>query len=115
MTPVSRRQALATLTIGGLAAAVASPLLAAGHAKEHAVAIQGFAFAPGDLTVAVGDTVVFTNSDGAPHTATADDGSFDTGMLRGGDEASVTFETAGTFEYFCAVHPHMRAKITVEG
>ncbi|MEM1301769.1 MAG: cupredoxin family copper-binding protein [Pseudomonadota bacterium] len=112
MTQFSRRQVLTTLTAGA-AAAAAIPAFAAGHAQTHAVAIKGFAFAPGDLTVAVGDTVVFTNSDGAPHTATADDGSFDTGMLRGGDEAEVLFETAGEFEYFCAVHPHMRAKVTV--
>ncbi|WP_147125705.1 cupredoxin domain-containing protein [Shimia ponticola] len=115
MTTVSRRQAIATLTLGGVAAALAPAAMAAGHAKDHAVAIEGFAFAPGDLTISVGDSVEFTNSDSAPHTATADDGSFDTGMLRGGDQAKITFDTAGEFEYFCAVHPHMRAKITVEG
>lgn len=115
MTDLNRRALLKSLAYGAVGAVMAQPLLAAGHAATHEIKIQGFAFVPGDLSITVGDKVVFSNADGAPHTATADDGSFDTGVLQGGDEATVTFDTAGTFEYFCAVHPHMRAKIIVTG
>jgi plastocyanin len=96
------------------AAAVFAAVLAAGpaFAAEHQVAIKGFKFLPAELTVAVGDTVVFTNEDGAPHTATADDGSFDTGRLAKGESAIVTIGAAGTFSYICALHPAMKGSIT---
>lgn len=68
------------------------------------------------LRVKVGDVVRFTNNDtGIIHTATAVDGSFDTGFLRSGESASITFTKAGEFEYFCLPHPWMRAKIIVDG
>ena len=74
MTLLTRRSALKF----GLAAVTSAPLLLAGsraaHAATHQVTIEGFAFVPATLEVAVGDTVVFTNKDGAPHTATAESG-----------------------------------------
>ena len=57
--------------------------------------------------------VTFTNKDGAPHTASANDGSFETGRLSKGASASVTFAAAGTFDYFCNVHKSMKAVIIV--
>lgn len=79
-----------------------------------AVTIADFAFeAP--ASVPVGTTVDVTNTDGATHTFTAADGSFDTGNLASGASASVTFDTAGTIDYFCAIHPSMTGSITVEG
>jgi plastocyanin len=67
------------------------------------------------LRIKVGDTVRFTNADsGMVHTATAVDGSFDTGFLAEGESAQVTFDTAGEYEYFCLPHPWMRAMIVVE-
>ena len=100
------------------ASATALPLLAvtaraASHAAGHSVQIANFAFAPAAITVNAGDTVTFTNADSAPHTATADNGSFDTGTLNGGQSASLTFSTAGTYTYFCAIHPNMKGTITV--
>lgn len=110
MTELSRRAVLRT----GLAGAAALPLLAVpARAATHQVAIEGMAFVPADITVAVGDTVVFTNNDGAPHTATADNGSFDTGRLSRGQSGQLTFGQAGTYTYFCAVHPRMKGSITV--
>ncbi len=85
----------------------------AGAQDAAAVTIQNFAFSPASLEVAVGTTVTWTNQNSAPHTATADDGSFDTGQLAQGQSGSVTFDTAGTFAYFCAIHPNMRGTITV--
>ncbi|MCK9518795.1 MAG: cupredoxin family copper-binding protein [Dehalococcoidia bacterium] len=83
------------------------------HAADAAVNIQGFAFAPANVAVNVGDSVTWTNSDTVPHTATADDGSFNTGNLNTGASGSVTFNTAGTFAYFCAIHPSMRGTVVV--
>ena len=80
---------------------------------DGAVAIEEFKFVPGDVTVDVGTTVTWTNEDAAPHTATADDGSFDTGDLRQQDAGEVTFRKAGSFAYFCEFHKFMRATITV--
>lgn len=83
------------------------------RAATHQVTIAGMQFSPASLTIAPGDTVVFTNADGAPHTATAKDSSFDTGKLAKGDSASITFSAAGEFAYYCKVHPMMKATITV--
>jgi plastocyanin len=61
-------------------------------------------YAPGTVSVAVGDTVTWNNNGQAPHSATADDGSFDTGVFDPGGSRSVTFDSAGTFSYYCTVH-----------
>src|SRR5690349_18138327 len=83
--------------------AFATPAVAAGHA----VSIKGMKFNPATLDVAVGDTITFTNEDGAPHTATANDGAFDTGRLSKGQSATVTVSAAGAHAYKCLVHPMM--------
>jgi plastocyanin len=103
-----------TLIAATAFAVTASAALADGHATTHTVTIEGFAFAPATLTISEGDTVTFVNQDGAPHTATANNGAFDTGRLSRGQEASLTFTAAGTFDYFCEVHPNMTATIVVE-
>jgi plastocyanin len=110
---VDRRRARLTL---GLAAAVLAAALVAGTAlaADHAVAISGFSFSPANLTVTVGDTVTWTNSDAQAHTATADDASFDTGAISNGASGTVTFATAGTFPYHCSIHTTMTGTVTVE-
>ncbi|MEO1639655.1 MAG: cupredoxin family copper-binding protein [Pseudomonadota bacterium] len=103
------------MTLKTLIAATAMTLSASvAFAETHIVNIQGFAFEPATLTIAAGDTVTFVNQDGAPHTATANNGSFDTGRLSRGQEASLTFNSAGTYDYFCEVHPNMTATLIVE-
>ena len=82
-------------------------------AADHAVAIAGFAFSPKDVTVTVGDTVTWTNSDATAHTATADDGSFDTGTIGANGTGTATFSTAGSFPYHCKIHSSMTGTITV--
>lgn len=81
----------------------------------QAVSIDGFAFAPSSLTVPAGSTVTWSNEQGVAHTVTATDGSFDSGSLDQGDEFSQTFDAAGTFDYFCAIHPSMTGTVSVEG
>jgi len=83
-------------------------------AADHAVQVVGFAFTPGTVTVAVGDTVTWTNGDGVSHTATADDGSFDTGTIASGTKQSVTLSAVGTFGYHCRIHSAMTATIVVQ-
>ena len=108
--PISRRTSL-KLTAMGLAGL---PLLAATHRAEaatHKVVIEGFAFKPDVLQVGPGDTVLFENRDGAPHTATARNGAFDTGPIAPGDTGQITVPGEGDFEYFCEIHPSMVAVI----
>jgi plastocyanin len=86
------------------------------QAANVAVTIMNFSFQPTPLTIPVGTTVVWTNHDMAPHTASSDPGSaftFDTGMLQPGQSGSVTFMTAGSFPYHCNVHPNMHGMVVV--
>ena len=83
-------------------------------AADTGVTISDFEFAPASVTINVGDTVTWTNDGPTPHSATADDGSFDTGIFNAGQSRSETFDQAGTFAYFCTPHPNMRGTITVQ-
>ena len=84
-------------------------------AADQSVAISGFSYSPASVTVNVGDTVTWTNSDAQAHTATADDASWDTGTIGGsGGTGAVTFATAGTFPYHCNIHPAMTGTVTVQ-
>lgn len=97
-----------------IGAIVAWAVIAGGAlAADEGVSISGFAYEPGTVTVNVGDTVTWTNNDQVGHTATGS--GFDTGTISGGSSASVTFDTAGTFDYICGIHPSMKGKITVTG
>jgi plastocyanin len=77
------------------------------------VAIRDFFFAPARLSVAPGTTVVWVNEGAHPHTVTAFDGSFDSGVLMPGDAFVVTFGGSGTLWYFCEIHPFMTGSVTV--
>jgi plastocyanin len=82
-------------------------------AASGGVTIKDFKYAPASISVSVGDSITWTNQDIAPHTATANDGSFDTGSLSKGKSGSVTFSKAGTFPYICSIHPSMKGTVTV--
>src|SRR5262249_57138532 len=87
---------------------------ATAHASAAASVTMGdFFFSPSSVTVAVGDTVTWTNNGQAPHNATADDGSFKTPDLNNGQSASHTFSSAGTFTYICTIHPNMHGTVRV--
>lgn len=80
--------------------------------KTVTVAIQNFAFSPSTITINKGDTVVWTNMDSAVHTVTSDSGSeLASSSLGNGQTYSHTFNTAGTFNYHCAIHPMMKATV----
>jgi plastocyanin len=82
-------------------------------AASSGVTIKNFAFSPGSVSVHVGDTITWTNQDDAPHTATAKNGSFNTGILQKGKSGSHTFTSAGTIAYICSVHPNMHGTVVV--
>jgi plastocyanin len=88
---------------------------AAGEASEGtSVTIKDYAFAPATLTVPAGTTVTWTNDDAVPHTATASDGSFDSGNLNPGQSFSFTFATPGSHPYVCQYHAGMAGTIVVQ-
>lgn len=78
------------------------------------VEIKNFTFGPKTITLKKGTTVTFTNRDAVGHSATADDGSFDTEVLAQNESGSVTFDKVGTFAYHCTPHPYMKAQVVVE-
>lgn len=89
----------------------------AGPAQEgDEVQIKDFLYEPEAITVAAGTKLTFTNEDDAPHTATSgespsSDGVFDTGILSKGASKSVTVTKAGTFAYYCELHPFMKGTV----
>ena len=83
-------------------------------AAASGVTIKNFQFAPASITVHVGDTITWSNQDVAPHTATANDHSFDTGTIDKGKSGSATFTKAGTIPYICSIHPNMKGTVVVE-
>ena len=79
------------------------------------VRIDNFAFDAQTITVAPGATVTWVNDDEEPHTVVAVDGrSFRSRTLDTGEKFSFTFMSAGTYGYFCSVHPHMTGKVVVK-
>jgi plastocyanin len=82
-------------------------------AGAGSVTIKDFSYAPKSVTINVGDTVTWVNHGPTDHTATANDHSFDTGILKKGQSGSHTFSAAGTFSYFCTIHPFMKATVVV--
>ncbi len=77
------------------------------------ISIVDFNFDPAEMEVPVGTTVRWTNNDSFDHNVKADDGTFESETLGGGDTFEFTFESAGTFSYICGIHPSMQGTITV--
>lgn len=77
------------------------------------ISISGSAFSSTSVTVNVGDTIRWTNNDGFSHTASEENGVFNTGTLSAGESVSITMTQAGSFNYFCAFHPSMTGTIVV--
>ncbi len=81
---------------------------------KNAVTIQNFAFSPKTITIKKGQSITWTNEDSAGHSATADDNSWDTGVLPQGQSKSLPFTKTGTFTYHCSVHPDMHGTVIVQ-
>jgi plastocyanin len=101
------------LMAGSLTVAVKAQSAAPATAE---VKIDNFSFAPATLTVAAGTTVTWTNRDDIPHTvvSTDDPRAFRSKVLDTDEKFSYTFTKAGTFPYFCSVHPKMTGTVVVK-
>jgi plastocyanin len=90
--------------------AVVGPASAAttgGQSPSPSIYIKDFRYAPPTVRVHVPDTVHLVNDDSDAQTVTAEDKSFDSEGLDTGNAWDHTFTKAGTYRYFCAVHPYM--------
>jgi len=121
--PLLPRIALFTFLAAVLSAAVAGLLTSPSviHSEQvasshYSVSIVNFAFSPAAITVHPGDTITWTNQDSAPHTVTTSSGpqALNSPNLSQGQSWSFTFSAVGTYSYYCAVHPDMRAQVVVK-
>jgi len=80
---------------------------------ETQLTIDNFTFKPDTVTVAVGTRIVWQNDDDIPHSIVETTGKFHSPALDTEDKFSFIFDKAGTFEYFCGLHPHMKGKVVV--
>lgn len=109
--------AVAILGIGALGAGARNSSVAAQQKAETTeVKIDNFSFGPATLTVSAGTTVTWTNRDDIPHTVvSADDPKiFKSKVLDTDEKFSFTFTKAGTYPYFCSIHPKMTGKVIVQ-
>jgi len=83
-------------------------------AANAAVKIDNFVFGPQTLTVPVGTTVTWTNSDDIPHTSVSTEGVFKSKVLDTDEKFSYTFTKAGTYPYYCTIHPKMTGQVVVQ-
>jgi plastocyanin len=106
--------ALGTSVAAFAVVAIAQQVAATGSGE---VAIDDFRFAPADLTVAPGTRVTWTNRDQEPHTVVSVDKDvvpFKSQALDTDDKFAFVFDKAGTYKYFCSVHPRMVGTVTVK-
>ncbi|TGC09509.1 cupredoxin domain-containing protein [Methanolobus halotolerans] len=82
--------------------------------QTNEVSMMSLQFQPQNIRVSAGDTVTWTNDDAVAHTATADNGEFDSGVLEPGQTYSHAFEEPGTYDYICTIHPSMVGTVTVQ-
>ncbi|MBS1879300.1 MAG: cupredoxin domain-containing protein [Actinobacteria bacterium] len=104
---------IALLGFAGLRAAAGESATTATASRAQTERIVNFEYRPTPLRVGAGTTVVFSNQSSVTHTATANGGSFDTGQIRPGRSARVTFRRPGIYLFHCTIHPFMHGKIIV--
>jgi plastocyanin len=109
---LNRRLAAALLVGPVIGAMLAFGAVAAQDATD-VITIDNFTFTPKELTVAVGTTVKWVNHDDIPHTVVEKKTTFRSKALDTDDSYSFTFTSAGTFDYFCGLHPHMVGQVIV--
>jgi plastocyanin len=101
------------LALTGIHGQAASAGETARASATATVTIPRLEFKPATVTVGRGSKVRFSNTSGTAHTATRD-GGFDTGRIKPGKSAAVTFNRKGTFAYHCKIHPSMKGKVVVD-
>ena len=105
---------VAAMLIGPFVGALLAFGAIAAQEEADVVTIDNFTFGPPELTVAVGTTVKWVNHDDIPHTVVDKNKAYRSKALDTDDAYSYTFASAGTFDYFCGLHPHMVGKIIVK-
>ncbi len=99
---------IALVLLGGVGRSVDAP-----EAITPEVKIDNFSFGPATITVAAGTTVTWVNRDDIPHTVVSSDSMFKSKALDTDEKFSYTFSKAGTYSYFCSLHPKMTGQIVV--
>jgi plastocyanin len=114
-TTTTETEAVATTPSPASESSPAETEPAEGEKLERSVKVEivNFAYDPEPVRVQTGGKVIWQNMDSVPHTATADDGSFDTGTIEQGKIKSETFKEPGTYTYFCEIHPTMHGTVEV--
>lgn len=117
LAALAKQGPLAVPLYQGLEQEQAGGAAAAAAPSAKSVEAMGYKFSPASLTISVGDTVTWTNHDTAPHNIVVTDGpeKFTSPTLQTGQTFSHTFTKAGTYSYYCAIHPDMKATVTVTG
>ena len=103
-----------TLFVVSAAGAHKHPTAMAQKHPTKTVLIRNFRFKPAHITIKRGTRVRWINKDRAHHTATANKGAFNSGLLSKGERYSHTFKSAGKKPYHCMPHPFMRGSVTVK-
>ena len=108
------RALVVALLLGPVIGAMLAFGAVAAQDATNVITIDNFTFSPKELTVAVGTTVKWVNHDDIPHTVVEKKTTFRSKALDTDDSYSFTFTSAGAFDYFCGLHPHMVGQIIVK-
>ena len=109
-----RRALVVALLLGPVVGAMLAFGAVAAQDATNVITIDNFTFSPKELTVPVGTTVKWVNHDDIPHLIVEKKTSFRSKALDTDDSYSFTFTSAGDFDYFCGLHPHMVGKVIVK-
>jgi plastocyanin len=105
------RALVVALLLGPVIGALLAFGAVAAQDATNVITIDNFTFSPRELTVAVGTTIKWVNHDDIPHTVVEKQTTFRSRLLDTDDAYSYTFTSAGAFDYFCGLHPHMVGQI----
>ena len=105
------RALVVALLLGPVTGALLAFGAVAAQDAANVITIDNFTFSPKELTVAVGTTIKWVNRDDIPHTVVEKQTTFRSKLLDTDDAYSYTFTSAGAFDYFCGLHPHMVGQI----
>jgi plastocyanin len=108
------RALIVAMLLGPIIGAMLAFGAVAAQDATNVITIDNFTFSPKELTVAVGTTVKWVNHDDIPHTIVEKKTTFRSKALGTDDSYSYTFTSAGTFDYFCGLHPHMVGQVSVK-
>src|SRR6266446_500518 len=113
---IRKSVSIASLAVMTVLFFTVSPMMTARAQQPAAVEVKidNFSFGPQAQAVPVGTTVTWTNRDDIPHTVVSTDGVFKSQVLDTDEKFSFTFSKAGTYPYFCSIHPKMTAKVVVQ-